>query len=202
MTKLWLATSNSGKIREIQQILEGAGIEIHTPNELSFYATPPESGKTFEENAKIKAKSLHSVVPNDWVLADDSGLEVEGLGGLPGIHSARYAGEKARDFENTSKLLKMMALKSATNRQAKFRCVMVLRGPGGKEMVFEGELAGEITKGMRGTGGFGYDPVFQPTGEQRTLAEMTAADKNRISHRYIALKKVREFFKNSIELNA
>ncbi len=198
--KLWLATTNSGKIREISQILENSGIEIHTPSELSFYAAPPENGKTFEENARIKAKSLHSVVPNDWVLADDSGLEVEGLNNLPGIHSARYAGEKARDSENTAKLLKMLSLKSPTNRKAKFRCVLVLRGPGGKESVFSGELAGEITKAMRGTSGFGYDPVFQPTGEQRTLAEMTAADKNRISHRADALKKVREFFKNSVEL--
>ncbi len=196
MTKLWLATTNSGKIREIQQILAEAGIEIHTSSELSFYAAPPENGKTFAENAKIKAKSLHSVVPSDWVLADDSGLEVEGLNNLPGIHSARYAGEKARDAENTAKLLKMMTLRSAANRNAKFRCVMILRGPGGQETTFEGELAGEITKGMRGTNGFGYDPVFQPTGEQRTLAEMTPADKNRISHRAMALKKVREFFKN------
>ncbi|OQW46856.1 MAG: hypothetical protein A4S09_02815 [Proteobacteria bacterium SG_bin7] len=196
MTKLWLATTNSGKIREIQQILSETGVEIHTPSELSFYAAPPENGKTFEENAKIKAKSLHSIVPDDWVLADDSGLEVEGLNNLPGIHSARYAGEKAQDAENTAKLLKMMSLRSATNRKAKFRCVMILRGPGGKEATFDGELIGEITKAMRGTSGFGYDPVFQPTGEQRTLAEMTPADKNRISHRAIALKKVREFFEN------
>ncbi len=198
--KLWLATTNSGKIREISQLLENSGLEIHTPNELSFFAAPPENGKTFEENARIKAKALHAVVPNDWVLADDSGLEVEGLNNLPGIHSARYAGDKARDSENTAKLLKMMSLKSPTHRKAKFRCVVVLRGPGGKESVFDGELTGEITKSLRGTGGFGYDSAFQPTGEQRTLAEMTAADKNRLSHRAIAIKKVREFFKNSIEL--
>lgn len=199
MKKLWLATTNSGKIREISALLDNLGLEIHTMGELDFYSPPPENGKTFEENARIKAKSLHSVQQNDWILADDSGLEVEGLGNLPGIHSARYAGPNARDAENNAKLLKMLSLRSAHNRKAKFRCIVILRGPNGLEKVFEGQLAGEITKGLKGTNGFGYDPIFQPENEQRTLAEMNAADKNRISHRAIAIKKVAEFFKNSVD---
>ncbi len=200
--KLWLATSNTSKVREISTILESQKISVHPASELGYYSAPQETGKTFEENARIKARSLHAVLPKDWVLADDSGLEVEGLGNLPGVHSARYAGPKASDPENTAKLLKMMSLRSVPNRKARFRCTMILLGPSGTEKVFQGELAGEITKGMRGTSGFGYDPVFQPLNETRTLAEMSLAEKNRISHRAQALVQLAEFFKNSVELSS
>lgn len=197
--KLWLATSNPGKIREITHLLKDPSFEIHSAGELSFYSSPPESGKTFEENAKIKAKSLAAVLPNDWILAEDSGLEVESMGNLPGVHSARYAGPKARDAENWGKLLKMMNLKAVANRKAQFRCVMILKGPGNIEKVFEGKLPGEITKAARGTNGFGYDPIFQPQNQQKTLAEMELAEKNRISHRAEAISKLAEYLKNSVE---
>ncbi|MDZ4661749.1 MAG: RdgB/HAM1 family non-canonical purine NTP pyrophosphatase [Pseudomonadota bacterium] len=197
--KLWLATTNNSKIREIKSLLEHLKIEIHTCGELSYYSAPNEIGKTFEENARIKAKSLHSVVPQDWVLAEDSGLEVECLGNLPGVHSARYAGPKASDAENTSKLIKMISLKLAENRKARFACCMILLSPTSKESVFMGHLSGEITKALRGTQGFGYDQVFQPLGETKTMAEMDLAQKNRISHRAKAISELKEFFKNFIE---
>ena len=197
--KLWLATTNNSKIREIRSLLEPMKIEIHTCGELSYYSAPNEIGKTFEENARLKAKSLHAVVPQSWVLAEDSGLEAEGLGNLPGVHSARYAGPKASDAENTSKLIKMVGLKAADNRKARFACCMVLLSPENKETIFSGSLLGEITKGMRGTQGFGYDSVFQPLGESKTLGEMDLAQKNRISHRAKAIEGLKEFFKNFIE---
>lgn len=197
--KLWLATTNNSKIREIRALLEPMKIEVHTCSELDFYSAPNETGKTFEENARLKAKSLHSVVPKEWVLAEDSGLEVEGLGNLPGVHSARYAGPKASDAENIMKLIKMMGLKAANNRKAHFTCTMVLISPQNQESIFSGRLNGEITKGMRGTQGFGYDPVFQPEGETKTLAEMDLAQKNRISHRAKAINQLKEFFNNFID---
>ncbi len=197
--KLWLATTNNSKIREIKSLLEPMKIEIHTCAELSYYSPPNETGKTFEENARLKAKSLRSVVPQDWVLAEDSGLEVEALGNLPGVHSARYAGPKASDAENTSKLIKMINLKTTDNRKARFACCMVLLSPAGQESIFAGSLMGEITKGMRGTQGFGYDSVFQPQGETKTMGEMDLAQKNRISHRAKAISMLKEFFNNFIE---
>ncbi len=195
--ELWLATGNKGKIDEIKNLLKDLPIEIHTQDEMSYFSQPPEDGDSFIANAKIKAKSLHAMQPESWTLADDSGLVVEGLGGLPGIHSARYAGPQARSSENNAKLLKMMQLRSATNRKAHYHCALFAIDPSGQEHVFEGQLLGEISKSARGEGGFGYDPVFIPEGEDRTVAEMSAAEKNAISHRSIALKAFVEALKTT-----
>ena len=129
------------------------------------------------------------------MLADDSGLEVEGLGGLPGIHSARYAGQHAKDMENCLKVLKMLHLKAATNRAARFICTVVLLSPTGEESVFEGTLEGTIAKEMKGRDGFGYDPIFIPKDDTKTLAELGLAVKNRLSHRALAAKKVADFLR-------
>ena len=193
--KLWVATSNKGKLDEVRHILGDCGMEIKSLAELGSYTSPPETASDFVGNARIKAKSLHAVKPEDWVIADDSGLEVDGLNKLPGVHSARYAGDKASDAANTAKLLKMMSLRSATNRQAQFVCVVVAINPEGQEFVFEGFLKGEISRQQRGTNGFGYDSVFIPEGFDKTLAEVNAAEKNRISHRAAAL---RDFRKNCL----
>ena len=191
MKTLWIATSNRGKFLEFQQLLPAWTLK--SLNDLKTYAPPPETGKTFEENARIKAKSLKAVVGGDWIVADDSGLEVEGLNNLPGIHSARYAGPKASDAENNAKLLKMAQMRlTSDKRQAQFRCVLVAYSPEGKEFVVEGSLKGTIAEKLRGTTGFGYDPLFIPEGQDKTLAELGIAVKNQISHRAQALKKLKE----------
>ena len=182
---IWIGTTNKGKLSEMRPLLEKASpeVKIHSLDELPHYTQPPENGKTFLDNARIKARSVKAMKPGAWVIAEDSGLEVEALGGLPGIHSARYAGPHARDSENVAKLLKMMQLKAATTRNAKFVCTMVVFDPQGTEHVFTGELNGTIGKVPVGQMGFGYDPVFVPNGETKTMAELGPAFKNKHSHR-------------------
>lgn len=196
--EVWLATGNKGKISDFQKLMEGFPFEIHGQSEMSYFTQPPEDGDSFLANARIKAKSLHAIKDQAWVIADDSGLCVEGLGGLPGIHSARYAGENASSSENNAKLLKMMQFRSPTNRKAYFHCSLVAIDPTGKEYTFDGKLQGEIPKAARGTGGFGYDPVFIPEGWEKTLGESTAAEKNAISHRAQAFSGLIDILKKSV----
>lgn len=184
---LWISTTNQNKLNEFRNIM-GQLVDIHSISEIGSYYPPPENGKTFTENARIKAKTLKALKPGIWVVADDSGLEVEGLGGLPGIHSARYAGDKASDAENVAKLLKMLQIRSPGNRKAQFRCVLVVYDPSGKEHVIEGTVSGTISTSARGKGGFGYDPVFIPEGKEQTFSELGAAVKNQISHRAKAIR--------------
>jgi len=180
--EIWIATGNQGKMKEFKALLPNT-LQIFSLQDLKAFSMPPENGKTFEENARIKAKSLHSVKNESWVIGEDSGLEVEGLQGMPGIFSARYAGDNARDVENTSKVLKMINLRSPTNRKAQFRSVIIAYDPQGKEHKFEAILKGQIAKDMRGSNGFGYDSVFIPDGYDQTMAELSLAEKNKISHR-------------------
>ncbi len=189
--KIWLASSNKGKRKEFENLLADLPVELHGPEELSYYTSPEENGDTFIANARIKAKYLAASVNEGWVLADDSGLECEGLNNMPGIHSARYAGDKASDAENVAKLLKMIKLRT-NNRKARFVCALVAIDPNGQEYVFEGELKGSIASKQMGTGGFGYDPIFIPDNHEQSLAEMTSAEKNRLSHRANALKLFKE----------
>ncbi|MCB0341807.1 MAG: RdgB/HAM1 family non-canonical purine NTP pyrophosphatase [Pseudobdellovibrionaceae bacterium] len=187
---IWVATSNTGKLKEFNSLLGPLGYTVHGQKELSYFSSPEESGETFIANARIKANALKKVKPGTWVIADDSGLEVEGLNNLPGVHSARYAGPHARDAENTAKLLKMVGLRTANNRSAQFRCALVAYSPEGHEIVCEGLLKGEIARGMKGSDGFGYDNVFIPEGESKTLAELGLLFKNKHSHRAVALKQL------------
>lgn len=187
--ELWLATGNTGKVAEFQSLM-GDLTDCYSAGELGYYTSPPETGKTFEDNARIKARSLMAVKPGRWVVADDSGLEVEGLGGLPGVHSARYAGDNASDAENNAKLLKMMQIRTPLNRSAQFRCVLVSYDPAGREHVVNGIVKGSISTTARGKNGFGYDPVFIPEGHDRTFAELDAATKNRTSHRAAAIREL------------
>lgn len=193
ISELWIATGNKGKLSEFKILFEKEfpEVKLHSQGELPVYTPPPENGTTFLENARIKTKSLKAMKPNDWVMGEDSGLEVEGLGNLPGIHSARYAGPKAADSENLAKLLKMMQIRNITNRNARFVCCMVVYSPTGEEWIFEGELKGVIGKTPAGQHGFGYDPVFIPTGETKTLAEIGSAFKAKNSHR---AKATMQFF--------
>lgn len=185
MNELWISTGNKGKLGEFKLLFEKEfpNFKIHSIADLPTFTPPPENGQTFLDNARIKAKSLKAVKPGVWVLADDSGLEVEGLGGLPGVHSARYAGPKASDSENTAKLLKMMQIRAVANRNAQFKCVLVVFTPTGEEWTFTGELKGAIAKAPTGQHGFGYDPVFLPEGETKSLAELGAGFKSKNSHR-------------------
>lgn len=195
--KLWVATHNKGKADEFKRLLADLPVELHMASEISSFSPPPETGKTFLDNALIKARSLKSVVhDDDWVLSDDSGLCVEGLGGLPGVHSARYAGDHASQMENNAKLIKMVHIRTPMNRAAHFECTLVLISPDRKETVFTGMCKGTIAKKESGTNGFGYDPVFIGEGQTITFAEMPYAEKNVISHRYLAAQKLKAHIAN------
>jgi len=189
MVDLWLATTNPHKLNEFRNLLN-ARVKIRSLAELNSYAAPPETGATFEDNARIKARSLKAVKSGCWVVADDSGLAVDGLGGLPGVHSARYAGPKASDVENVAKLLKMVQLRTPVDRKAQMVCVLVAYDPDGNEHVLRGEVAGEISTSVKGKTGFGYDPVFIPAGQTQTFAEVGPALKNQISHRALAIRQL------------
>ena len=194
--ELWFASGNQGKTNEMKMLLNrliSAGrLKLHTQNELPVFSQPPENGDSFVANARIKARALKSVKSGVWVIAEDSGLAVEGLGGLPGIHSARYAGPKASDGENIAKLLKMMTIRPMNSRKGAFISTIVAFDPEGKEYVFDGRMEGEIAKAARGTQGFGYDSVFIPEGETKTLAELGVAFKNKVSHRAKAVTQFME----------
>ena len=197
--ELWIASSNTGKIKEFQNLLFSfPSIQVRTQNEISSFTSPEENGDTFLANARIKAKALRSIKHEQWVIADDSGLEVVGLGNLPGIHSARYAGPKARDSENIAKLLKMMQIRQVTDRTAQFKAAIVAYSPTGEEMTFEGILNGKISAKVAGLHGFGYDPVFIPDGQTQTLAELGPGFKNQNSHRAIAFKAFLERLKSQL----
>lgn len=196
--EMWIATGNEGKLKEIKQVLQPQipEISLHHQNELKAFTPRPEDGKTYLDNARIKARSLKSVRDKDWVLGDDTGLEVVGLGNLPGVHSARYAGAHASDSENTAKLLKMMTIRHVADRKARFFCCLVIMTPDNQEWICEGELWGTIGKLPQGTHGFGYDSVFIPDGETKTLAELGPGYKLTHSHRTLALRKFLERLKS------
>lgn len=182
--KLVIATRNRHKLDEIRAILGPSGPELCSALDFPEIPDVVEDGDTFEANAVKKAEALHRAT-GLWAMADDSGLEVDALGGAPGVRSARYAGEPACHRSNNEKLL--AALRGTAARAARFRCVIALAGPGFETATVEGRCEGVIADAPRGHGGFGYDPLFVPAGHERTFAELDAAIKNRISHRARAL---------------
>uniref|UniRef100_A0A7C2WE21 dITP/XTP pyrophosphatase n=1 Tax=Thermorudis sp. TaxID=1969470 RepID=A0A7C2WE21_9BACT len=184
-----LASSNPGKLRELQSLLPPE-VEVVSAAEAGV-TLPPETGSTFAENALLKARAA-AQQSGLIAIADDSGLEVDALGGEPGVRSARYAGPRASDADNIALLLKRLEGVPEGRRTARFRAAVALVAPGGSEFLGEGVLEGQIVHAPRGQGGFGYDPVFQPLGENRTVAEMTLEEKNRVSHRAQALRQVIE----------
>ena len=196
MKKVVLATRNLGKVEELERMLKTANINVQVLGLAGFPDMPDveETGSTFTENALLKARAV-SAFTELPALADDSGLCVDALGGKPGIYSARWAGVHGDDQANLEKVLEDFAATGSSNRGAQFVCVVALVFPvgdknSGLEVTRKGEVVGEIVDVPRGTYGFGYDPIFQPLGESRTTAQMSAHEKDEISHRGKALRAI------------
>ena len=186
-----LATRNEGKIREFRRILADFPIEIKGLGDFGPIPDVVEDGETFEDNAVIKARHTARILGLP-AIADDSGLEVAALGGAPGIKSARYAGEAADDREKNLKLLN--ALEGIEDRKARFVCVLAIAVPRGPALIYEGICEGAIALEMKGGNGFGYDPVFYFPPLGKTFAELSADEKNRVSHRGKALSEFQSEF--------
>ena len=191
---LLLATRNAHKARELRELL-GVDFELRDLSAFPNIALAEETGNTFAENAALKAISASHdrQLQHALVIADDSGLEVDALGGAPGIYSARYAGENANDAANIEKLLGQ--LRSDSNRSARFRCVIAIARAGKVLATVEGAVEGTIVDPPRGNAGFGYDPVFIPENSNLTYGEMPELEKNQISHRGMAVKLLIDWWK-------
>jgi len=184
--KLYLASGNAHKVQEFQALADASGLAIEILSAKTGGGMPPvvEDTGTFVGNARKKARALKAKLPPEaWVLADDSGLCVDALGGEPGVESAYYAGPQSDSAANLAKLVEVMKAIPEGKRQAHFICVLVLIDGNGAESVFEGRCDGTLAREPRGGHGFGYDPVFIPEGHQQSLAELGEAEKNRLSHR-------------------
>jgi XTP/dITP diphosphohydrolase len=188
---LIVATRNRGKVREIRKILKDPGIKVPSLADFQDVPSVKEDGKTFAENALKKAR-FYAKWFGETVIADDSGLEVDAINGAPGIYSARYAGERASDRENNRKLLDAMEGIPLSRRGAAFRCAIAIVSPTGRERVVEGSCRGRIGLKEVGTKGFGYDPLFFLPRLKKGMAQLTVDEKNRISHRGKALRKLRK----------
>ncbi len=185
---LYLASQNKKKLKELQSFLPEGQWDVRLANELDENIDWDESGTTFEENAMIKARTVKALTKHA-VLADDSGLCVDALGGAPGVYSARYAGETSNDAKNNEKLLANLRDVPEKKRTARFVCCLAFIEEGGKEHIFRGTCEGSIITAYRGVAGFGYDPLFVPSGHQQTFAELSLAEKSNLSHRANAMKQ-------------
>jgi len=190
-TKLLLATSNPSKLDEYRVLLSGVNVTLVTPPEQGLEGQPEETGETFEENALLKAR-YYAQASGLLSLADDSGLEVDALGGEPGVHSARYAGEGATDADRVLLLLSRLKGVPAERRTARFQCVVALAWPEGATETFHGSCEGQIAGEPRGNSGFGYDPVFCVPELGKSFAELEPDVKNQRSHRAEAARKAAE----------
>ena len=181
--KLILATSNKDKAREIAEILDGTPFVVTTMKEEGFDPDIVEDGKTFEENALIKARAVHALASGAYVMADDSGLCIDALDGAPGIYSARFCGEDSTYPEKFAKIFEMLKDVPEEKRTAKFVCSIAVVRPDGSEFTVRGEVCGVLHEKPMGDGGFGYDPIFYVPEFGMTTAQMTKEQKNSISHR-------------------
>ncbi len=191
MDKLLIATHNRGKLREYAKLLEGLPYQLLTLDEVGIEDEVEENGETFLENARVKAET-YARRSGLLTLADDSGLEVDALGGEPGVQSKRYAGEGRSDADRNRYLLHLLKDVPAGERGACFRCTIVIADPQGRTWSTEGSCPGEIAFEPRGQNGFGYDPVFIVSGRGMRMAELPPEEKNRISHRARAAQGARE----------
>jgi XTP/dITP diphosphohydrolase len=190
--RIVLATKNEGKVREIEQMMEGTRIEMVSLNHFAALPEIVEDGATYLENALKKARTVSEFL-GETVLADDSGLQVDALGGEPGVYSARYAGEGATDEENNAKLLAKLKEVPGEKKTASFYCALVLYQPGGHVHSFEALWRGRIIDEGRGANGFGYDPIFLDPNFNRTAAELPPEIKNKVSHRGQAFAKFKDW---------
>ena len=186
---IMIATGNMGKAKEFEKMFAKAGYQIKTMKDFPELPEVQETGQTFEENARLKAETIANILQCP-VLADDSGLTVDALGGIPGIYSARFAGEQKSDASNNAKLLHELTDVADENRTAQFHCTLVFAAPQKESLVVEGIWNGRIARIPRGENGFGYDPLFIVDGLEKTSAELTPEEKNEISHRGQAMKKL------------
>ena len=191
MPKLLLATKNRAKAQEYLLLLEGLPLELTNLAEQGIEVVVSETGKTLEQNATLKAQAYASL-SNLLTLADDSGLEVDALGGEPGILSARYAGADASDEDRIEQLLKRLDGVPWEKRKARFRCVIAIAAPGGKVELCHGECQGVIALSPKGKNGFGYDPIFYLPEQGKTMAELSIEEKNEVSHRGEAAMRARQ----------
>ncbi|RWZ59852.1 XTP/dITP diphosphatase [Halobacillus fulvus] len=194
MKELIVATKNEGKVREFRQMFEKYGIAVKSLLDIEDIEDIEETGTTFSENATIKAETISEKF-QIAVIADDSGLEVDALNGEPGVYSARYAGLEKNDTKNLEKVLEKLEGVPDHERTARFVCAIAVARPGETTFVKKGYCEGHIARKPQGENGFGYDPIFVPKGETRTLAEHGAAEKNAISHRHHAIVQLEDWLK-------
>lgn len=194
--ELLIATRNAGKVTEIEKLLTGLSFKLRSLNDFNAIVEPEETGTTFIENATLKAE-YYAAQTGLWALADDSGLEVEALGGAPGILSARYAGAGADEAAKMKKLLTELAETSEDDRAARFVCAMAISDDkGATKQASQGICDGKIASTARGKNGFGYDPIFIPTGFSETFGELPNEIKSKISHRARALDKIISYLRS------
>lgn len=194
--KLVVGTNNAGKIKELNELLNDLPVKISGLGEFENIFDVEETGTTFEENAVLKANS-YALQTGCWALSDDSGLEVEALGGAPGVYSARYAGENADNADRIAKLLRELEIAGSESRRARFVCVMALADETGEiKFLAEGICDGLIAAEPHGANGFGYDPVFIPDGYKQTFGELSSTVKREISHRARAIQKIIRFLRD------
>ncbi len=200
---LLIATNNSGKVRELTGLLQSLPLRLRSLSEFPHLAEVAETGATFAENATLKARS-YCAQTGLWALADDSGLEVDALGGAPGVFSARYAGAEATDEMRRARLLTELAQTDDSVRRARFVCALALARPETLTApeIFSGVCAGRITLRARGRHGFGYDPLFVPDGYEQTFGELADEIKQNISHRARALAAAKDYLRNQLGLQA
>ena len=196
-----IATKNQGKVKELADILADLPLDLRSLNDFENAIEPEETGVDFVENAVLKARD-YALQTARWTVADDSGLEVEALGGAPGVFSARYAGENATSEDRIKKLLGELRKTASENRRARFVCAMAVADAGGEiKFVAEGVCNGRITNAPRGSNGFGYDPVFVPDGFSETFGELSGDVKREISHRARASKKIIAYLRDFIAVS-
>lgn len=191
--RVYAATKNLGKLEELREIFEPYGVDVLTWDR---YEDPEETADTYAGNAQIKARALHERLAADGirenVIADDSGLEIWALGGRPGVYSSRYGGPNATWADRRARLLREVAASDSTDRRARFVCVLCFIDPSGRELIAEGFADGELSQDERGRLGFAYDPIFYDPSEHATFAELSDAEKNKISHRAKAVRALME----------
>ena len=189
MKEIIIATKNKGKAKDFEELLEPMGYRVLTLHDVAPHMDVEETGETFEKNAILKAETIAQEL-QATVIADDSGLEIDALGGEPGVHSARYSGEERNDESNIDKVLQKMVQVPSEEKTARFRCVLAMATPGQETIIFEGSCEGKITDERKGDNGFGYDSIFYVPSLEKTMAEMKPAEKASVSHRGNAIREL------------